>query len=119
MLSACIIGSWILCFVLAWEFAVIIIPFAALSLFSGWAQVRSNAEVEKLHGQHQDAMSDHINEVMDQIPTIVVLGQENEVVRRLGSSLPNDGANLWLIGKQAAHSLGETSSAATAAIVYW
>jgi ABC-type multidrug transport system fused ATPase/permease subunit len=119
MLSACIVGSWILCFVLDWEFALVIIPFGALSLFSGWVQVRSNTKVEKIHGRHQDAMSDHINEVMDQIPTIVVLGQEDEVVRRLESPRPSDGANLWLIGKQAGHALGETSSAATAAMVYW
>lgn len=64
-------------------------------------------------------MSGHLNEVTDQIPTIVVLGQETEVVRRLGLLCPSEGANMWLIGKQAAHALGESSSAATAAMIYW
>lgn len=106
--------------VLSAKFGAMVFPFILIAGAAGWLQVRALQHVEKLRQASQDAASTIINEAVDAIATIAILGQERETVHAI-SMCKSDAKHLrmWQNTNHAAQAVGECIAFAVGALLHW
>ncbi|KAG7528193.1 hypothetical protein FFLO_06337 [Filobasidium floriforme] len=114
------IGTLLMSMVLSAKFGAMVFPFILIAGAAGWLQVRALQHVEKLHQASQDAASTIINEAVDAIATIAILGQERETVHAI-SMCKSDAKHLrmWQNTNHAAQAVGECIAFAVGALLHW
>lgn len=106
--------------ILGWKFGIMVFPFILFSGAIGRVQTYASGRVEKLQEESQNIVSTLINEAVDSIATIAILGQETEFIRLIArhSEEPKQ-ARKWRVLQHAAQALGESTAFAVGCLLHW
>jgi hypothetical protein len=106
--------------VLSAKFGALVFPFIIIAGATGWLQMYALQQVEKIQEEPQKTISTTINDVVDAINTIAILGQEEEVIRSIAActAYPRS-LHKWQSVNHITQALGESIAFAVPALLNW
>jgi ABC-type multidrug transport system fused ATPase/permease subunit len=114
------LGTLVMSMILSAKFGALIFPLLLLAGAAGWLQIKALCEYEMLRQGPGNCISTIINEAVDSIATIMILGQEektvNSIERLSGVTTQMD---KWESIFHAAQAFGESLVFGVGALLFW
>jgi hypothetical protein len=106
--------------ILSAKFGALIFPLLLLAGAAGWLQIKALSEYETLRQGPGNRISTIINEAVDSIATIMILGQERNTVDSIERlSGVTSQMNKWESVFHAAQAFGESLVFGVGALLFW